>query len=281
MNNNFDQFWLSATSVSLTERERADIQMRVQKNMTSIKAVRKAMNNTALSSQEKDAFRLVLETHMDDHPLQRRSTILAFVHSLYSTRFLSGCMAGVLLFTGGTASASEASVPGDMLYPVKVDVLEPLRERFVFGEDAKTRWWGIRVERRLGEINALIERGNVNEEFVAMLEQRIDDHMKKIEQKMEHAPEDIEVQNITERMRVLMQNHAARLNYMQNRDVQTERMEHLRQFLQEKKGHLEQRKRPPQSQRMLERMENRTQNMGNRSMPKGPNQQLASPRRGE
>lgn len=63
----------------------------------------------------------------------------------------------IILIGGGTAYASEASLPGDFLYPVKVDVAEPVVGALTFGASAQANWHEQLVERRLQESETLAE----------------------------------------------------------------------------------------------------------------------------
>jgi len=66
------------------------------------------------------------------------------------------------ILSGGISFAAENSLPGDLLYPVKVQVNENVVGLFSFTEDSKANWEARRVERRLEEAVGLAFRGNLD-----------------------------------------------------------------------------------------------------------------------
>ncbi len=76
---------------------------------------------------------------------------------------LTGLMVLVLAFTG-TAYASQYSLPGDMLYGVKVGITEPVTRSFAFTDSAKVAWHAEVAETRLAEAEALTITGDLTAE---------------------------------------------------------------------------------------------------------------------
>jgi hypothetical protein len=61
----------------------------------------------------------------------------------------------VILASGGTVFASEQALPGDILYPVKIHVSEPLKVALAVGADAKQQVQVAQVEERIKEAETL------------------------------------------------------------------------------------------------------------------------------
>src|SRR5262245_60533234 len=67
-------------------------------------------------------------------------------------------LALALLFTGGVSFAAEKTVPGDLLYPVKVGVNEEVRGWVALSDHAKASWDARVASRRLEEAEELAAR---------------------------------------------------------------------------------------------------------------------------
>jgi hypothetical protein len=73
-------------------------------------------------------------------------------------------MAVLLLIVGvgaGTSNAAEGSLPGDLLYPVKVSFNEPVEGVFAVSQAAKNSWDMKLADRRLSEAEVLAAQGRL------------------------------------------------------------------------------------------------------------------------
>jgi hypothetical protein len=79
--------------------------------------------------------------------------VLSPFYKTFSMRLYAGFAAVLLIVmsAGGTAYASENSLPGDVLYSVKVGIAEPIQTALVPSERGKAAWNAILAERRLEE----------------------------------------------------------------------------------------------------------------------------------
>jgi hypothetical protein len=68
----------------------------------------------------------------------------------------------VLLLTGGTAYASAGSLPGDPLYALKVEIVEPLALALHFDEKSKNEYRIAILQERVLEIQTLKEEGRLD-----------------------------------------------------------------------------------------------------------------------
>src|SRR3989344_8369980 len=69
----------------------------------------------------------------------------------------AGVLAIMLVF-GGTAASAMRALPGDALYALKVDVLEPIRGAFALRELAQAKWQAQLADARLNEAEQLAAR---------------------------------------------------------------------------------------------------------------------------
>ncbi|MEK7641322.1 MAG: DUF5667 domain-containing protein [Patescibacteria group bacterium] len=81
-----------------------------------------------------------------------------------------------LLAGGGVSFASENSLPGDLLYPIKVNVNEEVRARLAVSTEAKASWDTELADRRLIEVEQLSDRGKLTEERQSAIVQKFEEH---------------------------------------------------------------------------------------------------------
>lgn len=92
--------------------------------------------------------------------------------------------AGLLLFIfSGTAVvvASQDSLPGDVLYPVKVNIKEPIVSAISFGTDAKLSAEVEKASERLEEAEKLSEVGRLSADTRKEIEVRFEQHIEKMD----------------------------------------------------------------------------------------------------
>lgn len=77
---------------------------------------------------------------------------------------------------GGVAFAAESALPGDLLYPIKIHVVEEVRATFTFSPLAKSQWEIRRAERRLEEAETLSEHGAMTAPIVETITKNFNEH---------------------------------------------------------------------------------------------------------
>ncbi len=139
-----------------------------------------------LSSDEKTAIRQSVLNFISQNPVRTKidprpsswSTMFGYKLNLAST------MAILLIITilvgGGAAVGAEKSLPGDVLYPVKVGVNEEVRGWFSVSEEAKGRWEVERAQRRLEEAEDLAAKGSLDTETRAVIESNFQAHSERV-----------------------------------------------------------------------------------------------------
>jgi len=99
---------------------------------------------------------------------------------LSHTAFMKAGVLALLIISlsGATAYASLDSLPGDLLYGVKVNVVEKVSKLVAFSPESRARAETAQIERRIGEFEALAEKGKLTEVHTRVIEKNIDERLK-------------------------------------------------------------------------------------------------------
>lgn len=150
------------------------------------KQLDKTARGIKMTAAEKRELKAQVVSYMEYHP--RRETVSAqkaaayiesqpySIISIYNryVQAAAGALA-VLVFIVVPAIA-ERSVPGDVLYPIKVSVNEEVRSGLTFGATEKIEWETERLERRISEVRLLAEEGKLTEEAEAKAAEAVKEH---------------------------------------------------------------------------------------------------------
>lgn len=127
-----------------------------------------------LLPHEKVQMKELLVAHMEKNPLRggKKTAWYAPFTFLFSKPVV-GLALCITLVTGvSTSYAAESALPGDVLYPVKVNVNENVHALVLFSDESKAQWELERANRRIVELQALEKRGQVSEELHSQMEDR-------------------------------------------------------------------------------------------------------------
>lgn len=138
-----------------------------------------------LTDDEKAGLRRQLVDFMALKPARRPLTAPNFVVSFFA-RFsrpaVAATLASTLLFAGaGVSWAAEGALPGDLLYPVKVEVNEAVRSFLIIAPEAKDKWEVRRAERRLEEAEQLADRSDLDATKRQQIEKNLEKHLGRLE----------------------------------------------------------------------------------------------------
>ncbi|GEM_PF-3029631 len=148
----------------------------------------KQARGVRLCDEDRVLLRKKLQEVMANYPLEkvddsrgRISVIEGFTNSVHALLLLGRKISvpvgiGLLLavFTGvGVSSAAEQSLPGELLYPIKIRVNEELRARFSTSLEARATWEAQRLNRRLVEAGILTKRNALTTDMRVELESNI------------------------------------------------------------------------------------------------------------
>ncbi len=138
----------------------------------------KQASKVHLSAAEKHDLQTRITTFMEYHPLATRTSTASraqsaierspfFILTIPTRYFQSFGMAAAVLVLVVMPFVAEQTVPGDVLYPVKVRINEEVMGSFNRTAYDKVEWETKRLERRLSEARLLAEAGKLTPEVEA------------------------------------------------------------------------------------------------------------------
>lgn len=138
------------------------------------KKLQQHTSHMRLTQHEKDAMRLVLQTHMHTYPLPTPSPWFGFA---LQTRLIVPAFA-VLLLCVSTTYAAQDALPGDLLYPIKIHINEQVEVALADTPEKKIAVEVQLAERRVGEVQTLAARGTLDVSTTRELEDNFNAHAK-------------------------------------------------------------------------------------------------------
>ncbi len=167
----------------------------------NIKNTFEKIKEIRMTAAEKSVLSTTVMRFVDDNPVQIPSPIskISFNQpSPYASRFnlftmgrsLAFVLIGMIIGGGSLSYAAAGSLPGDFLYPTKINFSEEVALALKPTAEAKIEYEQARVETRLAEAGHLMTVGKMDEEKQAQVEQTIDAHLAKINAHLGRLPEE-------------------------------------------------------------------------------------------
>ncbi len=100
--------------------------------------------------------------------------------SVQMHRFASALVLAIFLVGAGSSGVSYAAgdaLPGEFLYPVKLNINEPIRSQFAFKDESKVEFAMKLAERRIDELHKLKEKGMIPPELQDGMREKLKGHM--------------------------------------------------------------------------------------------------------
>lgn len=163
---------------------------------TKLKRSLKEAKNISLSAEEKSEVYGRILALVEEEKGSNKNTAGSPIGSIWvpwwkevmarkhSVLVKAGISALFLMLIGGTGLSAEKAVPGDLLYPVKVEVNEPLVGTLTFTSEAKARYAARQIERRLEEVVQLLADNGVPAEWQSEVEHRLTLHTASLNRRM-------------------------------------------------------------------------------------------------
>lgn len=164
-----------------------------------IKKILERAKNIRLLATEKEEVRENLELFIKKHPVINNDNVRHIQQESKISAYPLGGLIGLiqlqtkkiklmpivlviaLLVTGSASFAAENDLPGDFLYPVKINVNEEVHSLLAVSNEAQARWDARRAERRLEEAEELAARGELTSDIRAKLEAKFESHAEAFE----------------------------------------------------------------------------------------------------
>lgn len=138
----------------------------------------KGATQISMSEKERAQTRDFLVSYMRMHPARARAQKKSFSWAFHPYAVIAGLLIVALGgSSAGAASLAEHALPGDLLYPIKVNVNEEVRAALASTPEKKADVALARAERRIDELNTLSARGELSEEIQTEIDNRIDEHV--------------------------------------------------------------------------------------------------------
>lgn len=134
-----------------------------------LKKLNNSKESAHLSAERKKAIRgrILYLINLSEKPKVKTASF--FFPILRPMPIMAGVLA--LVLAGGTISfAAEGSLPGEILYPVKININENLIAAVKFTPVDRASWEVDKTERRLSEASALIAKGEIDLEAQTQIE---------------------------------------------------------------------------------------------------------------
>lgn len=189
MSLSFDDFIGKTQSIGLRADEfiecREKLQFAVRKGVNVRHKVRmddttllQAAQNISLSPSE----RVQMKERLLEAMGANRITWWSFSFKSFTT--VTAALLIVTLTGTGISYAAEQALPGDLLYPVKVEVNERVVAGLIRDPEEQVRWLARRAERRLEEAEKLAEDAKLTEETEARIAAAFEAHAKEIDDRV-------------------------------------------------------------------------------------------------
>lgn len=147
-------------------------------NDDQLKQLKNELSQTRLTKEEKASMRANIMRFADEHPIAPQAPAVSpYVFSSWvrvRTPVMALC-AVLLLAGGGMSAAARTALPGDLLYPMKVEVNERVEAALALSSEAKAQVEARQAFRRLDEVEQLADRGSLTDETNATLRARFEE----------------------------------------------------------------------------------------------------------
>ena len=145
-----------------------------------------------LAKDEKSAIRNILISYSRKSPFinEKNGNLISPYSAFFSFSFLrnkrvlvSAFVIILLLLGGGTSYAAQQALPGDILYPIKINVSEKIADLMVFSKEAKVKLNEKIIKTRLEEMDKLILIGKFNKKTETRIEKDLKNALEKSEKR--------------------------------------------------------------------------------------------------
>jgi len=145
-----------------------------------LEKLNKQAQKISLNRDEKSSIRNILISY------SRKSPYGAFFSfSLIRNKkvLILASVIALLLMGGGTSYAAQRALPGDILYPIKINVNEKIADLMAVTKEAKVKLNKKIIKTRLGEMDKLISIGKFDKKKEVKIEKDLKNALEKSEKR--------------------------------------------------------------------------------------------------
>lgn len=127
-------------------------------------------------------------------PFFKKDWFFAFSQQSHNY-YLAGALAVIAIFGTGTSFAAQGSLPGDILYPVKVNILEEVKSVFL-PSTRKPEYEIERTQTRIKEVKKLAEQNKLSDDIKVSVAAQIDDHISTVKKDISNLREKGDIKHV-------------------------------------------------------------------------------------
>lgn len=196
--------------------------MKNKKLQNGIEEIRKI---TMTVNEKKQILNSILNSSYDvKKPIQSPWFDFSFISRLHKNQWAYFVIVPLIfIFTGGAVVfASQGSLPDSILYPIKVNIVEPIRGAFNFSPESKAKYEVSLATERLVEAETLASSGKLDKKNEEKINNLLKSHAKSLDQilnRIDKTEPKNEVVKIVNDFHADMNNHAKTLDAITNKNT--------------------------------------------------------------
>ena len=207
-------------------------------NNNKIKKFAEKANEIHLKPEERTFIKNNIESviksfpsrDMDDVDLYRTSIFSGFFGVKLNAASLAVLLVIFILAGGSVTMAAEKSLPGDLLYPIKIHINESAKSLTAVSPEAKGKFEIEKLEQRLKEAEILSNRGELDPKSRAILEKRLDVEINNAKSRISNLEADSKIEaatDISSRLEISLQAHEKVLTFISGESAKNEEIKPL------------------------------------------------------
>jgi hypothetical protein len=149
------------------------------------KSLKREGENAKLSEEAKRTMRLNVLEYVNSHPIQPKKIISPYFSRFSLLMKFSSVAAVAVIVIGSTLYAAGNALPGDLLYPLKVNINEEVKGFFIIGDSNNVAWSEEKVSQRLQEAETLATEGKLDANTQAELGGYFEENIKEFNQRLD------------------------------------------------------------------------------------------------
>lgn len=179
--------------------------------MKRLDILRNESSIVSLLEEERNQIRESLLSYIDKTPAQSGGISFPQVRSPYTRWIVVAVVAGFIVASSGISYAASRSVPGDLLYPIKVGVNEKVMGYMAFSSKSKAEVQVDLAERRLEEAVKLQQGSDTDAQMWVDLRTNFNTHVATYESRVEKLKEvdEVAAETIDKKFKASLEEHSS------------------------------------------------------------------------